>query len=170
MNHEMYMDAAIEEAKKAAAIGEVPIGAVLVYDNKIIARAFNDRETSQNPLHHAELMVIEQASQLLGKWRLTDCTLYVTLEPCPMCAGAIIQSRVDKLVFGAHDPKAGCVGSLMDLPRDSRFNHAPEVITGIRNEVCSELLTTFFRSLRERNKARKKAMKMIEQENTTCNK
>lgn len=163
MNHEMYMELAIEQAKQAATIGEVPIGAVLVYDNTVIAAAFNDREMSQNPLHHAELMVIEQASQKLGKWRLTDCTLYVTLEPCPMCAGAIIQSRVGRLVFGAYDPKAGCVGSLMDLPRDSRFNHEPEVITGIKGEACSQLLTTFFKDLRERNKARKKALQNNEQ-------
>ncbi|MGL5915260.1 MAG: tRNA adenosine(34) deaminase TadA [Culicoidibacterales bacterium] len=155
MDHQHYMQIAIQQAQFAAEIGEVPIGAVLVHNNQIIAQAFNDRETSQNPLHHAELMVIEQASQILGKWRLTDCTLYVTLEPCPMCAGAIIQSRVGRIVFGAYDPKAGCVGSLMDLPRDERFNHMPEVITGILEAECGELLTTFFRVLRARNKLRK---------------
>ncbi|MGL6009235.1 MAG: tRNA adenosine(34) deaminase TadA [Culicoidibacterales bacterium] len=155
MDHQHYMQIAIQQAQFAAEIGEVPIGAVLVHNNQIIAQAFNDRETSQNPLHHAELMVIEQASQILGKWRLTDCTLYVTLEPCPMCAGAIIQSRVGRIVFGAYDPKAGCVGSLMDLPRDERFNHMPEVITGILEAECGELLTTFFRGLRARNKLRK---------------
>ncbi|MGL4972537.1 MAG: tRNA adenosine(34) deaminase TadA [Culicoidibacterales bacterium] len=159
MDHQHYMQLAIQQAQLAAAIGEVPIGAVLVHNNQIIAQAFNDRETSQNPLHHAELMVIEQASQLLGKWRLTDCTLYVTLEPCPMCAGAIIQSRVGRIVFGAYDPKAGCVGSLMDLPRDERFNHMPEVITGVLENECGELLTTFFRGLRERNKLRKQQLK-----------
>ncbi len=155
MNHQRYMQKAIDQAKKAMEIGEVPIGAILVHEGKIIAQAFNDRETSQNPLHHAELMVIEQGSQVLGKWRLTDCTLYVTLEPCPMCAGAIIQSRIGRVVFGAFDPKAGCVGSLMDLPRDERFNHTPEVITGVLAVECGQLLKDFFKELRERNKQRK---------------
>lgn len=155
MDHQKYMKLAIEQAQKAADIGEVPIGAVLVHENQVIAQAFNDRETSQNPLHHAELMVIEQGSKILNKWRLSDCTLYVTLEPCPMCAGAIIQSRVGHVVFGAFDPKAGCVGSLMDLPRDERFNHTPEVITGILEKECGDLLRTFFKGLRQRNKLRK---------------
>ena len=121
--HEKWMKYALEEAKKAEAIGEVPIGAVIVKDDKIIARAYNRREVDHQALAHAELAVIKEACKVFGNWRLTGCALYVTLEPCPMCAGAIMQSRIDTVVFGASDPKAGCAGTLMNLLDEPRFNH-----------------------------------------------
>ena len=127
----LFMQEALLEAEKAAAIGEVPIGAVLVYNDEIIARAHNLRETTQNALTHAESMVIQEACKKLGSWRLENTTLYVTLEPCPMCAGAILQSRVPRVVYGARDIKAGCVDSLYRLLNDARFNHECEVIEGI---------------------------------------
>ncbi|WP_186321250.1 tRNA adenosine(34) deaminase TadA [Lysinibacillus fusiformis] len=153
----LFMRQALEEAKKAAILGEVPIGAVLVYDGQIIARAHNLRETTQNAITHAELMVIQEACQKIGSWRLEKTTLYVTLEPCPMCAGAILQSRVPRVVYGARDMKAGCVNSLYRLLNDARFNHECEVSEGILADECGQILTDFFRALRERNKAEKKA-------------
>jgi len=150
-----YMLAAMEEAKKAETLGEVPIGAVIVYKEEIIGRAHNLRETSQIAVTHAELMAIQQACETMGSWRLEETTLYVTLEPCPMCAGAILQSRIPRVVYGARDLKAGCVDSLYRLLNDSRFNHECEVVEGVLAEACGEMLTSFFRSLRERKKAEK---------------
>ncbi|GKV58012.1 tRNA-specific adenosine deaminase [Sporosarcina sp. NCCP-2222] len=161
-NDQTYMNLAIEEAKKAEAIGEVPIGAVIVKDGIVIARAHNLRETTQNAVTHAELSAIQDACSEVGSWRLEETTLYVTLEPCPMCAGAILQSRIPRVVYGARDPKAGCVDSLYRLLNDSRFNHECEVTEGVRAEECGALLTNFFRGLREQKKAAKKAMREVE--------
>lgn len=147
---ERWMQEAIAEAKKAEAIAEVPIGAVVVYEGEIIGRGHNLRETGLDPTAHAEMIAIRQASEARRAWRLSGCTLYVTLEPCPMCAGAIINSRIDRVVFGASDPKAGCCGTLMNLPQDERFNHRAEVVSGVLREPCAELLSTFFRRLRDR--------------------
>ncbi|MEK4423538.1 tRNA adenosine(34) deaminase TadA [Solibacillus sp. FSL K6-1523] len=151
-----YMEIALEEAQKAAALGEVPIGAVIVYQDEIIARAHNLRETTQNALTHAESMAIQEACKKIGSWRLEETTLYVTLEPCPMCAGAILQSRIPRVVYGARDLKAGCVDSLYRLLNDARFNHECEVTEGILAEACGQVLTDFFRALRERKKAEKR--------------
>ncbi|WP_274308686.1 tRNA adenosine(34) deaminase TadA [Solibacillus daqui] len=150
-----YMQYALEEAQKAAALGEVPIGAVIVYNDEIIARAHNLRETTQNALTHAESMAIQQACEKIGSWRLEETTLYVTLEPCPMCAGAILQSRVPRVVYGARDIKAGCVDSLYRLLNDPRFNHECEVTEGVLADECGQILTDFFRALRERKKQEK---------------
>lgn len=152
MNDEYYMGLAIAEARKAEALGEVPIGAVIVRDGQVVGRGYNLRETAKDPLAHAELIAIKEASETMGGWRLIGATLYVTLEPCPMCAGAIVQARVHSIVYGAMDPKAGCAGSLMNLLQEERFNHQVEMIQGVREEECSELLKNFFRSLRERRK------------------
>lgn len=149
------MQEALEEAKKAAALGEVPIGAVIVYKDEIIARAHNLRETTQNALTHAESMAIQEACRKIGSWRLEETTLYVTLEPCPMCAGAILQSRVPRVVYGARDLKAGCVDSLYRLLNDARFNHECIVTEGVMAEECGQILTDFFKALRERKKAEK---------------
>lgn len=140
---------AIEEAKKAFEKREVPIGAVIVKDNEVIARAHNLRELSKNAISHAEILAIQQACTALGGWRLTDCTLYVTIEPCPMCAGSILQSRIDKVVIGAMDPKAGACGSILNLLNNSQFNHQCDVITGVLEDECSQLMKDFFRSLRK---------------------
>lgn len=153
---EFFMNLAMEEAKKAEAIGEVPIGAVIVKDNQVIASAYNLRETTQNAVTHAELLAIEKACAALGTWRLENTTLYVTLEPCPMCSGAILLSRIDKVVYGAVDPKAGCAGTLMNLLADSRFNHQCEVIPGVMADECGGILTQFFRSLRQKKKEAKR--------------
>lgn len=157
-----FMQLALEEAQKAAVLGEVPIGAVLVYEDEVIARAHNLRELTQNATTHAELLVIQEACNKIGSWRLENTTLYVTLEPCPMCAGAILQSRVPRVVYGARDLKAGCVDSLYHLLNDARFNHECEVTEGILAEECGQILTNFFRSLRERKKAEKIARKLAE--------
>ncbi|WP_416143806.1 tRNA adenosine(34) deaminase TadA [Planococcus koreensis] len=149
-----YMQMAIEEAEKAAAKGEVPIGAVIVHKGEVIARAHNLRETSQNAVTHAELLAIQEACQKLGNWRLEDTNLYVTLEPCPMCAGAILQSRIPRVIYGARDSKAGCVDSLYRLLNDERFNHQCEVTENVLADECGGLLTQFFRAIRE-NKRRK---------------
>lgn len=153
------MQEALEEAKKAAALGEVPIGAVIVYKDEIIARAHNLRETTQNALTHAESMAIQEACSKIGSWRLEETTLYVTLEPCPMCAGAILQSRVPRVVYGARDIKAGCVDSLYRLLNDPRFNHECSVTEGVMAEECGQILTDFFKALRDRKKAEKLARK-----------
>lgn len=150
--HETFMKIALEEADKAKALGEVPIGAVIVKDEKVIAQAHNLRETSQNPMTHAEMLVIEQASQQLNSFRLEECTLYVTLEPCVMCSGAIIMSRLPHIVYGARDPKGGTVDSLMHLLNEPRFNHRAEVTSGVLGNECGERLTLFFRELREKRK------------------
>lgn len=151
-----YMLEALSEAEKAATLGEVPIGAVIVYQNEIIARAHNLRETTQNATTHAELLAIQQACAKISSWRLEDMTLYVTLEPCPMCAGAILQSRIPRVVYGARDVKAGCVDSLYRLLNDARFNHECEVTEGILADECGGILTRFFRNLREQKKNRKR--------------
>ncbi|MCC9024317.1 tRNA adenosine(34) deaminase TadA [Bacillus nakamurai] len=158
MNNEYYMREAIKEAKKAEAKGEVPIGAVLVLHDEIVARAHNLRETEQRALAHAEMLAIDEACRKLGTWRLEDAVLYVTLEPCPMCAGAVVLSRVDKVVFGAFDPKGGCTGTLMNLLQEERFNHQAEVVSGVLEEECGEMLSAFFRKLRRQKKETRKKL------------
>jgi tRNA(adenine34) deaminase len=153
---EYFMKLAIVEAKKAEAKAEVPIGAVIVLDGEVIASAHNLRETTQNAVTHAELLAIEEACRKLGTWRLENAELYVTLEPCPMCSGAIILSRIKTVIYGAPDPKAGCAGTLMNLLEDDRFNHQCEVVSGVLQEECGGLLTSFFRELRARKKEEKK--------------
>ena len=157
-----FMRLAIEEARKAESLGEVPIGAIIVKDREVIARAHNLRETSQNAVTHAELSAIQDACKEIGSWRLEETTLYVTLEPCPMCSGAILQSRVPRVVYGARDPKGGCVDSLYRLLNDPRFNHECEVTEGVLADECGDMLTSFFRSLRERKKEQKRAMREVE--------
>lgn len=161
MDHETYMLLAIEEAKKAAARKEVPIGAVVVYRDKVIGSGFNLREQEQDPLLHAEVLAIQEAAKYLRSWRLEDCTLYVTLEPCPMCAGAILQARIPNLVYGTKDPKAGCVDSLYRLLNDERFNHQTAVIDGVLQETCSQMLRDFFRSLREKRRRDKQSNSIV---------
>lgn len=152
---EQFMQEAISEALKAEQIGEVPIGAIIVVDDQIVSCAHNLRETEQRSIAHAELLAIDEACKTTGSWRLEDAVLYVTLEPCPMCAGAIVLSRVKKVVFGAYDPKGGCAGTLMNLLDDERFNHQSEVIGGVLENECGELLSQFFRNLRQRKKQAK---------------
>lgn len=152
---EQFMQEAISEALKAEQIGEVPIGAIIVVDDQIVSRAHNLRETEQRSIAHAELLAIDEACKTTGSWRLEDAVLYVTLEPCSMCAGAIVLSRVKKVVFGAYDPKGGCAGTLMNLLDDERFNHQSEVIGGVLENECGELLSQFFRNLRQRKKQAK---------------
>lgn len=154
---ENYMKFALEEAAKAERIGEVPIGAVIVKNDEVIARAHNLRETAQQPTAHAEHIAIERAAEAVGSWRLEDCTLYVTLEPCVMCSGAIVMSRIPRVVYGAVDPKGGCSGSLMDLLQEPRFNHRAEVVSGVLEEECSQLLKNFFKQLRDKKKLMKKS-------------
>lgn len=146
--HEAFMGRALELARQAAERGEVPVGAVVVCNGQIVAEAGNEREANKVATHHAEILVIERACQKLGKWRLNDCDLYVTLEPCTMCAGAIVLTRFAKVIFGASDPKAGAVGSLYNVLADERLNHRPEVIAGVLAEDCGRMLTDFFRSRR----------------------
>ncbi|MFO3688247.1 tRNA adenosine(34) deaminase TadA [Staphylococcus felis] len=150
--HQYYMSIAIDEAKKAASIGEVPIGAVIVKNHQIIARAHNLRETTQLPMAHAEHIAIQRAAEKLGTWRLEGCTLYVTLEPCVMCSGTIVMSRIDTVVYGATDPKGGCSGSLMNLIQDRRMNHRAQLITGVLAYSCGQLLKQFFQALRLKRK------------------
>ncbi len=152
---EKYMKEAIKQAKKAYTLGEVPIGCVIVYQGKIIARGYNRRNTDKNTLAHAEITAINKASKKLGDWRLEDCSLYVTLEPCQMCAGAIVQARVSEVIMGSMNPKAGCGGSILNLLEMPEFNHQVIVRRGILEEECSHLLTTFFKELRVRNKEKK---------------
>lgn len=149
------MKLAIDEAKKAEGKEEVPIGAVVVLDGEVIGAGHNLRETTQNAVTHAELLAIEQACEKMGTWRLEGAELYVTLEPCPMCSGAILLSRIKTVVYGAPDPKAGCAGTLMNLLEDERFNHQCEVVPGVLQEECGWLLTSFFRRLRARKKEEK---------------
>lgn len=155
--HNEFMKAAIDEAKKAEALGEVPIGAVVVKDGEIISRAHNLRETTQNPVTHAELLAIQKASEAVGSFRLEDCTLYVTLEPCVMCSGAIIMSRVPFVVYGAADKKGGTVDSLMHLLDEPRFNHRADIVSGVLEEECSTMLKSFFKNLRLSAKQKKNA-------------
>jgi len=144
------MQQALVEAQKAYDMGEVPIGAVIVKDGEVIARGHNLREREKDPTLHAEMVAIREAAKHLGGWRLTGCELYVTIEPCPMCAGAIIQARIQRVVFGALDPKAGCAGSLYNLLQDPRFNHRVEVVGGIMEEECRRIMQDFFRERREK--------------------
>ncbi len=146
----LYMREALEEAKKAYSTCEVPVGAVVVHDNKIIGRGYNQRESLNNPLAHAELMAIDQASKHLGRWRLTDCTMYVTLEPCAMCAGALVNSRIDRLVIGARDRRMGCAGTVENITNHHKFNHSLDVEFGVLEEECRGILSGFFKELRDR--------------------
>jgi tRNA(adenine34) deaminase len=159
---EFFMMEAIIEAKRAEKLNEVPIGAVIVLDGKIISRAHNLRESRQSAVAHAELLAIDQACREIGSWRLENATLYVTLEPCPMCSGALILSRVKRVVYGAADPKGGCAGTFMNLLQDERFNHQCELTAGVLKEECGELLSAFFRGIRERKKLEKKKQQQIE--------
>jgi len=146
--HEYFMQKAIEEAAKAEAMGEVPVGAVLVVRDRIIAKEHNEKETRQDPTAHAEIIVIKQASKKFGSWRLNDADIYVTVEPCPMCLGAMLQARIRRLFFGAPDPKAGAAGSVVDLTAYSDFNHQIEVVGGILEEDCRRLIQDFFKRKR----------------------
>lgn len=155
MQHSSYMGEALEEAKKAYKMKEVPIGAVVVQDDRIIGRGHNLREKLLDSTAHAEILAMREAARTVGSWRLHDCTLYTTVEPCCMCAGAIVQFRIKTLVYGTKDPKAGGVDSLMDLVRDSRLNHQVEVIAGVRQEECAFIIRTFFQGLRKKHKEQK---------------
>ena len=150
---EKYMKEAIRQAKKAYALGEVPIGCVIVYQDKIIGRGYNRRNTDKNTLSHAEITAINKASKKMGDWRLEGCTMYVTLEPCPMCAGAIVQARIPKVVIGAMNPKAGCAGSILNILEERRFNHQAQIYIGLLEEECQNLMKDFFRHLRKKKKA-----------------
>lgn len=156
---EKFMKEAVKQAKKAWKIGEVPIGCVIVYEGKIIGRGYNRRTTDKNPLAHAEILAIKKASKKMNDWRLEDCTLYVTLEPCQMCSGAIVQARVKRVVVGCMNPKAGCAGSILNLLQVERFNHQVELETGVLEEECSVMMKEFFRELREKKKAEKEKSK-----------
>lgn len=146
---EKYMKEAIKQAKKAYEMNEVPIGCVIVYEDKIISRGYNRRTTDKNPLAHAEMIAIKKASKKIGDWRLEDCIMYVTLEPCQMCSGAIVQSRMKKVVVGCMNAKAGCAGSILNLLQMEEFNHQVELETGVLEEECSLLMKNFFKELRK---------------------
>ena len=164
--HIKYMKEALKLAKKAYALGEVPIGCVIVYEDKIIGRGYNRRNTDKNTLAHAEITAINRASKKIGDWRLEGCTLYVTLEPCQMCAGAIVQSRITNVVMGCMNPKAGCGGSVLNILEMPEFNHQVKVTRGVMEEECSQILQDFFKELRIRNKEEKAARKAeLEKEN-----
>ena len=147
---EFYMGKAIEEAKIAAAVGEIPVGAVVIYQKRAIARAYNLRDTLPCATAHAVLLAIEKACRALGRWRLTGCTLYVTVEPCPMCAGAIVNSRLDRIVYGCDDPKGGAVRSLFQIVDNPALNHRVEVTAGVRADECAAIMRDFFRSRRRK--------------------
>lgn len=149
--YEQYMKETLKEAKKAYDLKEVPIGAIIVREDKIIARACNMRNNKKSTLAHAEILAIEEATREVGDWRLDDCTMYISLEPCPMCAGAIVQARIPQVVIAASNPKAGCAGSIINLLQEERFNHQVEVINGILEEESSRLLKRFFKELREKS-------------------
>lgn len=155
MIEEKYMKLALKQAMKAYEKDEVPIGCVIVKDDKVIARAYNLRQTKQQAYAHAEMLAIQKACKKIGSWRLEDCELYVTLEPCPMCAGAILQSRMKRVIYGAKDPKGGCVESCMKMYDTKGFNHYPEVLSGILEEQCSSILTNFFKEKRVKKKQAK---------------
>lgn len=144
----IFMQQALVNAKKAFDIGEVPIGCVIVRNEKIIAQAFNMRNTQNNVLYHAEILAINQACKKLKSWRLEDCILYVTVEPCAMCAGAILQSRIPKIVFGCENKKAGCAGSVLNILNEKKFNHQTQIVSGIMKDECSKIMSEFFKSLR----------------------
>ncbi len=161
---EKYMKAAIREARKAWTLGEVPIGCVIVHEDRIIGRGYNRRMVDKNVLAHAEITAIRKACRRIGDWRLEDCTMYVTLEPCPMCAGAIVQARIPKVFIGTMNPKAGCAGSVLNLLDEKGFNHQVEMVTGVLGEECSRMLKEFFKELREKRKAEKLAEDKREEE------
>lgn len=150
---ESFMKQAVKQAKKAYDKLETPIGCVIVHEDKIIARGYNKRNMKKNTLAHAEILAINKASKVLGDWRLEDCTMYVTLEPCPMCAGAIVQARIPCVVIGSMNPKAGCAGSVLNLLQQDGLNHQVEITKGVLAEECSGLMTSFFRELRKKKKA-----------------
>ena len=152
---EKYMKEALKQAMKALKAGDVPIGCVIVYEDRIIARGYNKRNAKKTTLAHAELLAMAKASKVIGDWRLEDCTMYVTLEPCQMCAGAIVQARIPKVVIGTMNPKAGCAGSVLNLLKIEQFNHQVEVVYDVLKEECSIMLSDFFRSLRELKKQEK---------------
>ncbi len=154
---EKYMKEALKQAKKAYALGEVPIGCVIVHEGKIIGRGYNRRNTDKCALAHAEISAIKKASKIIGDWRLEECTLYVTLEPCQMCAGAIIQARIPEVVMGCMNPKAGCAGSVLNILNTPQFNHQAAAFSGVLQQECSDLLKLFFTNLRIRNKQSKTA-------------
>ena len=158
---EKFMKEAIKQAKKAYALDETPIGCVIVHDGKIIGRGYNRRNTDKNTLAHAEIAAIKKASKKLGDWRLEECTMYVTLEPCQMCSGAIVQSRMTRVVVGCMNPKAGCAGSVLNLLQMEEFNHQVDLTIGVLEEECSQLMKQFFKELRERKK-REKLEKSLE--------
>ena len=161
---EKFMREALRQAKKAYALREVPIGCVIVYEGKIIARGYNRRNTDQNTTSHAEINAIRRASKKLGDWRLEGCTIYITLEPCQMCAGAIVQSRITRAVIGSMNPKAGCAGSILNLLEMPDFNHQVKVDRGILDEQCSTMLSGFFRELRQQKKLQKANNPLTEEE------
>lgn len=156
---EKYMKLAIKQAQKAFDLGEVPIGCVIVYEGKVIGRGYNRRNTDKNTLAHAEITAINKASKKIGDWRLEGCTLYVTLEPCQMCSGAIVQARIPKVVIGCDNPKAGCAGSILNILNHPAFNHQVETVKGVLEEECSRILTDFFKGLRERLKVERGNLK-----------
>lgn len=153
--HEKYMKEAIRQARKADTLGEVPIGCVIIYEGKIIGRGYNRRNTDKSTLAHAEITAIKKASRVMGDWRLEGCTLYVTLEPCQMCAGAIVQARIPRVVIGSMNAKAGCAGSVLNLLQMEQFNHQAEITRGVLEEECSAMLSDFFRRLRIKKKKEK---------------
>ena len=161
---EKYMKEALKQARKAYKLGEVPIGCVIVYGDKIIARGYNRRKTDKNTLSHAELQAIRKASRVMGDWRLEECDMYVTLDPCQMCSGAIVQARIPRVVIGCMNPKAGCAGSILNLLQMPQFNHQVEIVRGVMEEECSFVLKTFFKELRVKVKEEKAARKAIESE------
>lgn len=152
-----YMNEALNEARKALELDETPIGAIITINGEIVARGYNRRNTDKNPLAHAEIIVIDEAAKKVKDWRLEECTLYVTLEPCPMCAGAIVQARIPKVVFGARSPKAGFAGSVMNILQLDTLNHQVDVVEGVLQEECSEILKTYFRQMREGHKKDREA-------------
>ena len=159
---EKYMREAVRQAKKAYALGEVPIGCVIVHDKKIIGRGYNRRNTDKSTLSHAELIAIRKAGKVIGDWRLEECTLYVTLEPCQMCAGAIVQARIPRVVIACMNPKAGCAGSILNILDMPQFNHQVESVRGVMEDECAQMLRDFFKELRIRNKAEREAKKLEE--------
>ena len=159
---EKYMREAVRQAKKAYAHGEVPIGCVIVHDKKIIGRGYNRRNTDKSTLSHAELIAIRKAGKVIGDWRLEECTLYVTLEPCQMCAGAIVQARIPRVVMACMNPKAGCAGSILNILDMPQFNHQVESVRGVMEDECAQMLRDFFKELRIRNKAEREAKKLEE--------
>ena len=159
---EKYMKDALRQAKKALALGEVPIGCVIVHEGKIIGRGYNRRNTDKNTLSHAEITAIKKASKAVGDWRLENCTLYVTLEPCQMCAGAIVQARIPNVVIGCMNPKAGCAGSILNVLEMPEFNHQAAVVRGVMEQECSEMLKTFFSELRIRNREEKEQKRLLD--------